>query len=113
MAERLSSFEAFWPFYVSQHLDRTNRRLHFVGTSLVIACLVAGLLESPAWLLAMPVAGYGFAWIGHFVFEKNRPATFTYPLWSLRGDFRMYRLMWLGRMGPEIARATGLFPARA
>ena len=112
MPERLSSYEAFWPFYVSQHLDPTNRRLHFVGTTLVIASLVAGLLFSPAWLLAMPFAGYGFAWLGHFVFEKNKPATFTYPLWSLRGDFRMYGLMWRGRMGPEIARASALLPAR-
>lgn len=113
MGERLPSYEAFWPFYVSQHLHPTNRRLHFVGTTLVIAFVAASVLDSPAWLLAAPVAGYGFAWIGHFFFEKNRPATFTYPLWSLRGDFRMYRLTWLGRMGPEIARANDLFPARA
>jgi hypothetical protein len=82
-----------------------------VGTSLVIASGVAGLVVSPVWLAAMPFAGYGFAWIGHFVFEKNKPATFTYPLWSLRGDFRMYRLMWLGRMDPEVKRAGELFPA--
>jgi hypothetical protein len=113
MGERLASYEAFWPFYVSQHLDSTNRRLHFAGTTLVIVSLVAGVFSSPAWALAAPVAGYGFAWIGHFFFEKNKPATFTYPLWSLRGDFRMYRLTCLGRMGPEIARANDLFPARA
>ena len=103
MGERLASYEAFWPFYVSQHLDATNRRLHFVGTTLVIVCLGASVFSSPTWALAAPVAGYGFAWIGHFFFEKNRPATFTYPLWSLRADFRMYRLMWLGRMGPKPA----------
>jgi hypothetical protein len=112
MDRPLRSYEEFWPFYVSQHLHPTNRALHFVGTTLVLACLTAGILASPWWLLASPAAGYGFAWVGHFVFEKNRPATFTYPLWSLRGDFRMYRLTWLGRMGPEIRRASELFPAR-
>lgn len=79
----------------------------------MIACLAAAVLASPWWLLVSPVAGYSFAWVGHFVFEKNRPATFTYPLWSLRGDFRMYRLTWWGRMGPEIRRASELYPARA
>ena len=66
---------------------------------------------APLLALLAPVAGYGPAWVGHFFFEKNRPATFTYPLWSLRGDFRMYRLMWLGRMTPELERAARLFPA--
>jgi hypothetical protein len=103
---RFGTYEEFWPFYVSQHLHRTNRQLHFIGTSLVLAALVASLLVSLAWLAAAPFAGYGFAWVGHFFFEKNRPATFTYPLWSLRGDFRMYRLMLLGRMAPEVARAS-------
>lgn len=106
MDKALNTYEEFWPFYVSQHLDPTNRTLHVVGTTLVLGCLGAGLFVSPVWLLAMPVAGYGFAWTGHFFFERNRPATFTYPLWSLRADFRMYRFTWLGRMGTEVARAT-------
>ena len=108
MKPRLASYEEFWPFYVSQHRDPTCRRLHFVGTTLVLASFVAGVLVSPLFFLAAPLAGYGFAWVGHFAFEKNRPATFTYPLWSLRGDFRMYRLMWLGRMEPEVERARTL-----
>ena len=58
---------------------------------------------------AAPLAGYGFAWVGHFFFEKNRPATFTYPLWSLRGDFRMFWLTLVGRMGTEIERARSLY----
>lgn len=106
MPKALTTYEEFWPFYVSQHLDPTNRALHFVGTTLVLVFLVAGLLVSPWWWAAMPVAGYGFAWAGHFFFERNRPATFTYPLWSLRADFRMYRFTWLGRMEAEVNRAS-------
>lgn len=105
---RYTSYEAFWPFYVSQHLNPTNRRLHFIGTSLALGSLVAAVVVSPVWILVAPVAGYGFAWLGHFSFEKNRPATFTYPLWSLRADFRMHRLMLLGRMAPELERGARL-----
>jgi hypothetical protein len=110
MVPRLSSYEEFWPYYVSEHALPATRALHFAGTSLVLACFAAGLLVSAWWFAAAPLAGYGFAWVAHFFFEKNRPATFTYPLWSLRGDFRMFRLMLLGRMAPELARAASLFP---
>jgi hypothetical protein len=113
MERRLGAYEEFWPFYVAQHRDPVNRALHFVGTTLVLACAIAGVFVSPVFFVAMPFAGYGFAWIGRFAFEKNKPATFRYPLWSLRGDFRMYRLMWLGRMDGEIRRAAELFPAGA
>jgi hypothetical protein len=113
MAARLRSFEEFWPFYVAQHLSPINQRLHFVGTTLVLASVLAGLFATRRWFALAPIAGYGFAWVGHFVFEKNRPATFTYPLWSLRGDFRMYRLMLLGRMQEEVVRARALFPTGA
>ena len=89
MERRFSTYEEFWPFYVSQHRHPLNRGLHFLGTTLVLVLAVAAVLVSPLWLLAAPVAGYGFAWIGHLVFEKNKPATLTHPLWSLRGDFRM------------------------
>jgi hypothetical protein len=111
---RIDSYERFWPFYVSQHRHPVNRGLHFLGTTLVLGCLAAALLaSSPGFLLAAPFAGYGFAWIGHFFFERNKPATFSYPMWSLRGDFRMYRLMLLGRMGPELDRASQLYPQTA
>jgi len=113
MAERLGSYEVFWPFYVAQHSNRTNRRLHFIGTSLVLVAVVASALVSLVWLAAAPMAGYGFAWVGHFVFQKNRPATFTYPLWSLRGDFKMFRLMLLGKMDAEVERVMRLHPAVA
>jgi len=89
--ERYASFEAFYPFYIHQHANRTCRRIHVVGTALVIAAFVAAVVTlNPWWLLAMPLVGYGFAWVGHFFFEKNRPATFKYPLWSLRGDFQLF-----------------------
>jgi hypothetical protein len=104
MQQNLSTYEEFWPFYVSQHLDATNRALHFVGTTLAFVSLGAAVLASAWWWVAVPLSGYGFAWVGHFFFERNRPATFTYPLWSLRGDFRMYRLTLLGTMGAEVER---------
>jgi hypothetical protein len=95
MEQRMSggfgSFREFYPFYLSQHVHPVCRRLHFVGTSLVIALFVAALLTRRWWLLLLlPVAGYGFAWVGHFFFEKNRPATFTNPFYSLVGDFVMW-----------------------
>jgi hypothetical protein len=112
MAERIGSYREFWPYYVSQHRDVTCRRLHFVGTSLVIGfVLTAVATRTPWWLLAAPVAGYGPAWIGHFGFEKNRPATFDYLLWSLMGDFQMYWATLSGRMGTELARAEEIYPA--
>jgi len=113
MSDRYRTYEEFWPYYVSQHMNATCRNLHFVGTSLVMLVLALAVVDGPRWLWLAPVAGYGFAWAGHFFFEKNRPATFTYPLWSLRGDFRMYRLMLLRKMRPELARAAAQFPAAA
>lgn len=93
------SFAEFYPYYLDEHSNPTCRRLHFVGTSLVIA-LLAYSIASASWLLllALPVVGYGFAWIGHFFFEKNRPATFTHPLYSLIGDFAMFRDILLGKV---------------
>jgi hypothetical protein len=110
MVPRLTSYEEFWPYYVSEHRLPLTRALHFAGTSLVLASAAAGVLVSPWWFLAAPFAGYGFAWVGHFFCEKNRPATFTYPLWSLRGDFRMFWLTLLGRMSGELERARRLYP---
>ncbi|MDD2108221.1 MULTISPECIES: DUF962 domain-containing protein [Pseudomonas] len=93
------SFAEFYPYYLGEHSNPTCRRLHFVGTSLVIA-LLAFIIGSGKWLLllALPVFGYGFAWVGHFFFEKNRPATFTHPLYSLIGDFVMFRDILLGKI---------------
>lgn len=94
-----NSFAEFYPYYLSEHSDRTCRRLHFVGTSLVIALALATALTGMRWLLLLiPFAGYGLAWLGHFVFEKNRPATFQHPFYSLRGDFVMYKDMLTGKI---------------
>ncbi len=89
--ERYKSFSDFYPFYIHEHSNRTCRRIHVVGTGLVVVVLVTALVTLNAWwLLLAPLIGYGFAWVGHFFFEKNTPATFTYPLWSLMGDFRLF-----------------------
>lgn len=93
------SFAEFYPFYLGEHANRTCRRLHFVGSTLVIAALVLALATGQwRWLWLMPVAGYGFAWVGHYVFEKNRPATFKHPLYSLAGDWVMYAQMLRGKI---------------
>jgi len=96
---RYATFRAFYPFYLSEHGDRTCRRLHFAGTSLGLACLLAALVTlNPWWLLAGLVVGYAFAWVGHYFFEKNRPATFSYPLWSFIGDWVMWSEILRGRI---------------
>lgn len=92
MSERAyKTFKQFYPFYLSQHMDKTCRILHFCGTSLFFVMLIAAIASQTWWLLAfLPVVGYGFAWVGHFFYEKNQPATFTYPLWSLASDFLLF-----------------------
>lgn len=99
LATPYTSFADFYPHYLRAHQNRTNRRLHFFGTTLVIVLLGVILVTGAwAWLVALPVAGYGPAWIGHFYFERNRPATFSHPLYSLIGDFRMYADTWTGKI---------------
>ena len=93
------TFRDFYPYYLSEHADRTCRRLHFVGSCLVLVCLALVLVQrSGWWLLAALFAGYGFAWLGHFFFEHNRPATFRHPCSSFRGDWVMFRDMLGGRI---------------
>lgn len=113
-AGEFETFEEFWPFYVREHANPTNRRLHFVGTSLSLATVAYAVLRGkPKALLLAPVAGYSFAWIGHFLVEKNRPATFKYPLWSLRGDFKMFAKMLNGSMDEEVRRVMEVAPSDA
>jgi len=91
MEERIKSFKAFYPFYLKQHSNKTCRLLHVIGTTFVFALAITAIYHNiPKLWIFVPIAGYGFAWIGHFFFEKNKPATFQYPLWSLKSDFKMY-----------------------
>ncbi|MES2909954.1 MAG: Mpo1-like protein [Pseudomonadota bacterium] len=93
------SFAEFYPFYLTEHSDLTCRRLHFVGSTLTLACVVALVVtRNPLWILAALLCGYGFAWVGHFGFEKNRPASFKRPLYSFMGDWAMYRDIWTGKV---------------
>lgn len=98
-APRFETFEAFFPFYLGEHSSKLNRWMHFVGTTSGVLILLNALLTG-AYLSALwaPVAGYGMAWIGHFFVEKNKPASFQYPLWSFMGDFKMYYWMVTGRV---------------
>jgi len=99
MQDNYQSFKEFYPFYLSQHRNKTCRNLHFIGSSLILIMLSYAVFNAQyLLLLTLPVIGYGFAWIGHFVFEKNKPATFTYPLWSFIGDWKMFWQMLIGKL---------------
>ena len=105
---RITSFREFWPFYVGEHRRRSTRAWHFLGTTLALALLVGSVAAGWWWgLLAVPLCGYAFAWISHLVLERNRPATFRYPLWSLAADFKMWGLIVSGRMAGEVRRILG------
>ena len=90
MADQMKSFKEFYPYYLSEHLHPACRLLHFIGTGGVIILLIISIsTQKNLWIYA-PLCGYSFAWIGHFVFERNKPATFKYPVYSLMGDFLMF-----------------------
>jgi hypothetical protein len=86
-----ATFADFYPFYLSEHANRVSRRLHFAGSSIALALLVAALVTQAWWLVAVAIVqGYAFAWVGHFFFEHNKPATFKYPGFSFLGDWRLW-----------------------
>ena len=96
---RFKTFADFYPFYLSEHANRVSRRLHFTGTSIALALLVVALSTGIWWLIAAAlVQGYAFAWVGHFFFEHNRPATFKYPGFSFLGDWRLWWDLISGKM---------------
>lgn len=106
MARTYTTFADFWPFYLREHSKPRTRALHYIGTTLVVLiALAAALTGRWAWLIALPLAGYAFAWVAHFGVERNRPATFTYPLWSLAADFKMWACWLTGRLRSELDRA--------
>ena len=97
--ERFASFAEFYPYYLAEHSDARCRALHYTGSLLVVAIVLGTIITGRwLWLLSLPVVGYGFAWAGHFFFEKNRPATFSYPLYSLMGDWVMLKDFLTGRL---------------
>ena len=96
-------FRDFYPYYLAEHADRRCRALHYIGSTLVLVVLAyAVITQQWLWLVLLPILGYGFAWCGHFVFEKNKPATFKYPLYSLLGDWVMYGQFLLRLVGIKV-----------
>ena len=107
MAERITSYSDFWPYYLREHARPVTRRIHYVGTGLVLIGVILAVIVDWRIAFLVPVAGYAPAWAAHFFVEKNRPATFRYPLWSLVSDFRMF-FSWLAGTMPGELRKAGI-----
>ncbi|GAB3525848.1 DUF962 domain-containing protein [Pontibacter brevis] len=107
-SKRYTSLKEFYPYYLSEHQHTTSRVLHFTGTGLLLMVAIAAVaLGEFKWLLLIPVIGYGFAWVGHFFFERNKPATFRYPFYSLASDFKLFFDILRGRQGFKASRNEG------
>ena len=105
MSQGFKSFAEFWPYYLTEHAKPTTRAMHFAGTGAGLALAFVALISGNYWLLLVAlICGYGPAWIGHYFIEKNRPATFRHPFWSLMADFRMFFFFITGRLGAELRR---------
>lgn len=103
--ERIETYPEFYKFYLGEHSNKTCRLLHVIGTTIVLALTLTAIYhQQPILFLYVPLAGYGFAWVGHFFFEKNKPATFKYPLWSLKSDFKMYFDIISGQIGLDTSK---------
>jgi hypothetical protein len=98
MKERIKTYSEFYQFYLTEHNNSTSRRLHFIGTALVfLEVILLSYFNIWNFWFILPITGYAFAWVGHFFFEKNKPATFKYPLWSLTSDFRLFFEILIGK----------------
>jgi len=105
MSERIKTYDEFYKFYLTEHKNKTSRTLHFIGTFLVFILIGVAIYKNWSWKwFLVPVVGYGFAWIGHAFFEKNKPATFKYPLWSLISDFKLFFEILLGKRSFDSAK---------
>ena len=105
----ITTYADFWPFYLREHAKAQTRAIHYAGTAMTIGFAALAVMWGGWWWALVPLAGYGMAWPAHFLVERNRPATFTYPLWSLVSDYRMFFLWLSGRLGPHLA-AAGVAP---
>ncbi|MCB0506804.1 MAG: DUF962 domain-containing protein [Chitinophagales bacterium] len=106
MEKKYKTFWSFYPYYLTEHSNPTCRTLHYIGTTgllAVVACAI--FFQNAKILFLLPVVGYGFAWFGHFIFEKNKPATFQYPLYSLGSDFVMYYHFLTGQVNKKVEEA--------
>jgi hypothetical protein len=105
MANRFRTYADFWPFYLGEHAKASTRAIHYVGTIAATVALIAAIATQNWWgLIAVPFFGYGPAWYAHFFVEKNKPATFEAPFWSLISDYRMCGLWLSGRLGHELMK---------
>lgn len=106
MTERIATYREFWPYYLREHSRPETRAIHYAGTAIATGSGIALIVSGSLWLIPLILGGgYGPAWAGHFFLEKNHPATFKYPLWSLVSDYRMAFCWITGQLGRELAEA--------